>query len=65
MPIGLRAHQAAAYLGIGVSTLWRWAKERPGFPQPLHLGDNTTAWVREDLDAWFAAQRAAAQEETC
>lgn len=32
-----RPKQAAAHFQISIMTLWRWTK-RPGFPQPLKMG---------------------------
>lgn len=52
----LRPQQAAQILGIGLSTLWRWAKEREDFPAPIKLGPRTTVWPLEKLVAWRDAQ---------
>jgi len=55
----LRPRQAADFLGIGKSTLWRWAKERPDtFPQPIRIGTRTTVWPLDKLVAWRDAQAA-------
>jgi prophage regulatory protein len=47
----LRPKQAAEFLGIGLSTLWRWSKCRrlEGFPQPLRLGPRTTVFEQSEL----------------
>lgn len=50
----LRAREAATYLGIGISTLWRRSKTDPTFPKPRKLGQRVTIWMREDLDAFLA-----------
>jgi prophage regulatory protein len=54
----LRPRQAAEFLGIGVSTLWRWTKERAadGFPQPIKLGERTTVFEQSKLAGWREAQ---------
>lgn len=52
----LRARQAAELLGIGESTIWRWVKERPGFPQPFKIGCRVTVWRTADLVTWCNAQ---------
>lgn len=49
----LRAKEAAAYLGIGISTLWRFAKEKPDFPKPRKIAPRCTAWMRADLDKFL------------
>ena len=52
----LRPRDAAAYLGIGLSTIWKWARRAPGFPRPHKLAPRVTVWIKDDLDA-FLAQR--------
>lgn len=49
----LRPKQAAAYCGIGVSTIWYLLK-RGDFATPIKLGARTTVFMRADLDAWLA-----------
>ena len=60
-PAVLRPRDAAAYLGIGRSTLWRWAQCKPKFPKPCKLADRVTVWKKSELDA-FLEQRASAIE---
>lgn len=52
----VRPAPAAKFLGIGRSTLYKWAKERPGFPQPIKLGTRTTVFRLDELAAWRNAQ---------
>jgi prophage regulatory protein len=52
----VRPAQAAKYLGIGKSTLWLWAKDRPDFPKPIKLGTRTTVFRQDQLTAWRDAQ---------
>jgi prophage regulatory protein len=52
----LRPKHAAEFLGIGESTFWRWAKERPDFPKPIRLGTRTTVFPLDQLTAWRDAQ---------
>lgn len=52
----LRAKQAAQFLGIGESTFWRWAKDRPDFPPAIKLGTRTTVWPMDKLTEWRDAQ---------
>lgn len=47
---------AAQLLSIGESTLWRWAKEREGFPKPRRIGPKTTIFDVAELIAWRDAQ---------
>ena len=52
----IRAKEAANYLGIGLSSLWRKAKIDPTFPKPIKLGERTTVWRLADLDTWLNKQ---------
>ena len=51
-----RIKQAAQYLGMGESTLWRKAKTDPDFPQPIKLSERVTAWRVADLEAYIERQ---------
>lgn len=51
-----RPKQAAELLGIGTATLWRWIKEKPGFPQPIHLSVRCSVIPGDELIAWRDAQ---------
>lgn len=50
----LRPAPSAKYVGIGLSTLWRYLADRDktGFPQPKKLSERVTVFKRADLDAW-------------
>ncbi len=50
-----RPKAAAEYLDIGLSTLWRWAKEREDFPKPIRIGPRTTVFETRQLDEFRAA----------
>lgn len=49
-PAVLRPRDAAAYIGIGLSTLWKRAKTDPDFPRPRKLSPRTTVFLVTDLD---------------
>lgn len=53
----LRPKDAAERLGISLSSLYRWAKDRPDFPRIIKLGPRTSGWRVEDLDAWLSTQQ--------
>ena len=57
--LSLRPKQAAAFLGISVPTLWRWAKNRKedGFPQPVRLGARTTVFDQGELAGFRDKQK--------
>ena len=44
----LRPKEAAAFLGVGISKLWRLAKD-PNFPQKMRLGEKSVGWWMSDL----------------
>ena len=52
----LRPKDAADRLGISLSSLYRWAKDRPDFPTIIKLGPKTSGWSAEDLDDWLSKQ---------
>lgn len=56
-----RPKPSASYLGIGLSTLWRWAKEKKDFPKPISLSPRVTVFRVADLDAFIVRQQKAAE----
>lgn len=48
----IRPKEAAEYLGIGISTLWRWVKNRDDFPMPRKLSPRCTVFSTEELMNW-------------
>ena len=44
-----------------INTIWRWARTRAEFPQPVKLGPSCTRWRLDDLKAFEVAQAEAAQ----
>lgn len=56
MPAWLRPAEAAAYLGISKTTLYRKIKDDPTFPHLHRLSDSCSVMNREALDAWVIAQ---------
>ena len=52
----LRPKDAASFLGIGISTLWRWQHERMDMPRPRRLSIRCSVFDRDELAAWRNAQ---------
>ncbi len=48
----IRPKQAAALLGVGLATLYRWQASRPDMPRARKLGPRTTVYDRTELLAW-------------
>lgn len=48
----LRPKQAAEFLGVGISTLWRWAKERSDFPKARKLSPRCTVFDMQEIINW-------------
>lgn len=53
----LRPRDAAEFLGIGLSTLWRWAKERHDFPKPARLSRNVSLFNEAELAKYRDARK--------
>lgn len=59
-PVYLRLADMRARYRVSGSTIWKWAADpKSGFPKPVKLGANTTAWCLAELLAWEAARQAA------
>ena len=50
-PQNLRAKEASSYLGIGLSTLWLYAKQ--GKLNPIKLSQRVTIFQKSDLDQFI------------
>lgn len=46
-----RAKHVAQYLGVHISTVWRYVK-RPDFPKPQTLTDGVTVFDAADVRQW-------------
>ncbi len=47
--------QVAERYGVDTSTVWRWRKAKPEFPQPHRFGPQTLRWSLADLDTYDAS----------
>ena len=54
-----RAKRAAQHFDIGVSTLWLWAKTRPGFPPPIKAGKGVTLFDIAAIENYLLDGKAA------
>ena len=52
LSLRIRDKEVAVILGCGKSTVWNWAKTRPGFPQPHRDGGRYTYWLRHEVEAY-------------
>ena len=50
---GLRADEAAEYLGISTAGYYR-LKDEPDFPQSVRLTPGVVVWRRSELDEWLS-----------
>ena len=55
----MRPKNAAAMLGIGLSTFWRYVQQGR-LPPGTHLSPRCTVWLRSDLEAFLAKVAASA-----
>lgn len=56
-PAVLSRSEAAAYVGLSVSTLESLVRAET-FPRPRLLSPGRVGWIRTELDAWLAARPA-------
>lgn len=49
----MRAADAARFLGIAVSTFWRWVQEGK-LPKGRRLSRRCTIWMRADIERFLA-----------
>ncbi len=52
---GYRAKEAAEYIGVGLSTIWLFAKQ--GKLAPIKLSDRVTVFAKQDLDSFIESKR--------
>lgn len=52
----LRPAEAARFIGAGLSTLWRYAKQDPTFPTRVKLSSRLTLFRRVDLERWVESR---------
>ncbi|MDG3066794.1 helix-turn-helix transcriptional regulator [Thauera mechernichensis] len=54
----LRPADAARFIGVGLSTLWRYLanRDKTGFPQPKKVSERVTVFKRADLEAWVESR---------
>jgi|GEM_PF-1122892 len=57
----VRPKPLAKRLGVHVTTLWRWCRDKK-FPPPLQLGDNSIGWKESDVVAWLNGRAAAGRD---
>jgi len=58
----LRPKAAAQKLGIGLSTLWLKVSKDPEFPRPVKLGEATTVFIEQEIDAWLRVRIAESRQ---
>lgn len=48
---------------VSAATVWAWAKhsDKTGFPKPIKLSENCTAWNAAEIERWAQARIAASK----
>jgi predicted DNA-binding transcriptional regulator AlpA len=46
----------ARYMGVGISTVWRYAQQDPDFPRPVKLSARCTRWRVGDIRSYLKAR---------
>jgi prophage regulatory protein len=59
----VRPQEVAQILGVGIATVWRWAK-REDFPKPAKCG-RCTSWTVGQIVAWRESQTEVVQKTSC
>ncbi len=54
----LRPAKVASELGVGLSTMWYYAKNDPTFPKFIKLSPGVSVIDGDELDAWVASKSA-------
>ena len=49
--------EVAAVMSVSRNTIWRWADQLEGFPQPVRIG-GATRWRKADVDRYIANLKA-------
>jgi predicted DNA-binding transcriptional regulator AlpA len=55
----LRLKQAADYLNISTTTLWRLGESDPTFPSKIHITSRCCVYRKADIDAYLEAKKGA------
>jgi len=48
----LTDRQIAERFSVSRTTIWRWSRQDPTFPQPTALTRGCTRWRLTDIEAW-------------
>jgi prophage regulatory protein len=54
----IRLHEMCQLLGASRTSVWRWAKSDPTFPQPFPLSRGVTAWSEAEVVDWVKSKMA-------
>jgi predicted DNA-binding transcriptional regulator AlpA len=57
----MRAKECAKFLGIGLSTFWRWVRIGR-IPEGIHLSARCTVWTVEEMRGMVTRPQAARKE---
>lgn len=53
----VRVFELSQMFSVSRSTIWRWVKEKPGFPQPKKISQGVTVWFSEEVQGWLNNQK--------
>lgn len=53
----VRVFELSQMFSVSRSTIWRWVKEKPGFPQPKKISQGVTVWFAEEVQEWLNNQK--------
>lgn len=50
----MKVSEVARRMGIGTSTVWKWASSNPAFPKPRRLSGRCSRWLRSEVEAYVS-----------
>ena len=53
----VRVFELSQMFSVSRSTIWRWVKEKPGFPQPKKISQGVTVGFAEEVQEWLNSQK--------
>lgn len=60
----LQDTEVADRFGVSRATIWRWTKNDPSFPKPVHLSPGCSRWPVDGQDGLEAWERSKAAPQT-
>lgn len=53
----MRVKEAAKYFAVSTDIMWKWAREREGFPKPIKMGERVTLFDVTAIEEWMRGEQ--------